>query len=392
MPKLEVLTGEIGSVPRAACLTLKGTLESDSLPELQRRIEQLEKKDVLFVAVDSRELDYVNRAGFMVLVNLSKRLHEQDGCLVLVGLTPKVERIFEMLQLRSFIQVMPDMASADEHFVEGEFHTAISEDKMTEGSPGPEDTHSDFDFDEALKLAGQEGEPGELPEGLPGGLPEDLDADLPEDLEADLPDALDEALAQEPADAALMPEPQLDGELQEETGEHFPVFLLCDHCSANLKAEEPGAYRCPRCGDLFRVQSDGTPEFVATRSPRAIRMELPSSTECIRGLVEFLGAVAKPALGDSQMVADLQRALASICRHVRDTAYEGNTSQSYQLIIVPGPGRMVIQVADSGLRVEPAAIRAEVRRLVDLVEVKARLGGGNFYKLVKEAPPTDEEE
>ncbi len=79
MSKLETQIEEIEGVENAAALTLSGSLESDSLPLLQNTIGQLEQSGFNRIAVEATDLEYVNRAGFMVMVNFSKRLAEKDG-------------------------------------------------------------------------------------------------------------------------------------------------------------------------------------------------------------------------------------------------------------------------------------------------------------------------
>jgi anti-anti-sigma factor len=90
MSKLETQIAELTGVENGAALTLIGSLESDSLPLLQNTIAELEQRGFSRIAVEATNLEYVNRAGFMVMVNFSKRLAERNGALVLSGLTPRL--------------------------------------------------------------------------------------------------------------------------------------------------------------------------------------------------------------------------------------------------------------------------------------------------------------
>ncbi len=382
MSKLETQIEEIEGVENAASLTLSGSLESDSLPLLQNTIGQLEQSGFNRIAVEATDLEYVNRAGFMVMVNFSKRLAEKDGALVLAGLTPKVERIFDMLGLRTFLKVVASIEQATQALVNGdteEFNENMRQAMAAEDSDPFGDasaTQSDeFDFDAALKQAEDESSQHEAQED------EDPFSDTLDDdpLAAVLEAGLAEEAPLDQSEAMPMVDEEREGDA------HFPIFLLCADCSANLQVERAGPYRCPRCGSLFRVMEDGEYEFVENPSPRPIRMEVPSTIEATRGLIDFLSSVAKPVLEQKEVVAQLQRALGSVCRFVRDIAFEGNENQSFQVLIVTDEERVVVEIADSGKRVEPAAVRAEVRPHVDLIEVKPRLGGGNLYKLVKKS-------
>lgn len=388
MAKLEADIRELESPEKAEVLALRGSLESDSLSGLQRRLGEMDARAVRCVAVEAQELTYVNRAGFMVLVNFSKRLRERGGDLVLCGLTPQVQGIFNMLRLQSYVEVVPDLEAAVQYLEKGEFGMADDPSGAdVGGSSDASDTHSDLDLDEALTHAGDgpveeddltavlgAGDDAAGGLGSEDGIAADLDSEFDEDIE--------EALAAEDDDGPSLPDSS--SELGPEvTPGHFPVFLLCQQCSANLQVDRPGPFRCPRCGNLFRVEEDGTSKFLELPGPRPIRMELVTTTECTRGLIDFVGAVAKGVFAEGRDVADFQRAVGAVCRQVRDTAYAGDVDQSYQVLVVPGPDRLVVEIADSGERVEPAMVRAEARKLVDVLEIKPRLGGGNFYKLAK---------
>ena len=385
MSKLETQIEELADLENGATLTLSGSLESDSLPLLQNTIEQLEQRGFVRIAVEATNLEYVNRAGFMVMVNFSKRLAERDGALVLSGLTPKVERIFDMLGLRTFLKVVASLDQATHALVNGDtdelnenMRQAVAA-KESEPFGDASATQSDeFDFDEALKQAENESSQNEVQEDP---FADTLDDDP-------LAAVLEAGLADENPSTHSEGMPTVDEE--SEVRAHFPIFLLCVGCSANLQVERAGPYRCPRCGSLFRVMDDAEYEFVESVAPRPIRMEIPSTVEATRGLIEFLSSVSKPFLEENGL-AQLQRALGSVCRFVRDIAFEGNEKHSFQVLIVTDEERLVVEIADSGKRVEPAAVRAEVRPHVDLIEVKPRLGGGNLYKIVKKTKTETQE-
>jgi hypothetical protein len=292
-----------------------------------------------------------------------------------------------MLGLRTFLKVVVSLDQATHALVNGDteiFNENILQAMDTKESNPFGDasaTQSDeFDFDAALKQAETESTQNEVQDG----------ADLFEDTSDDDPLAavLEAGLADENPSTHSEGMPTLNDE--GEVRAHFPIFLLCAGCSANLQVERAGPYRCPRCGSLFRVMDDAEYKFVESVAQRPIRMEIPSTVEATRGLIEFLGSVAKPVFEEKEM-AQLQRALGAVCRFVRDIAFEGNEKQSFQVLIVIDKDRVVVEIADSGKRVEPAAVRAEVRPHVDLVEVKPRLGGGNLYKIVKTTKSEPEE-
>jgi hypothetical protein len=295
---------------------------------------------------------------------------------VLSGLTPQVKTIFDMLRLGSFVKITANVEQAVRYLEKGEFGSAGPPAFESDATlPDASDTQSDLDFDVAL----QEVEGGPTTE-----------RDLERAIETEFVEDVDSDLASEAEEEPALPEDSAGDGALAHPEHHFPVFLLCQQCSANLQVDRPGPYRCPRCGNLFRVGKDGSATFLDLPGPRAIRMELLATTQCARGLIDFVGAIARGLFDDAKDVADFQRAVGVLCKHIRDTVYEGDENQSYQVLIVPTADRLVMEIADNGARVEPAVIRAEARKLVDTLEIKARLGGGNFYKLAKKRPKPPE--
>jgi DNA-directed RNA polymerase subunit RPC12/RpoP len=283
--------------------------------------------------------------------------------------------MFEMLGLGAFLPVVGSVQEGRQRLVEG------VPGNQAEASPSREelelpvgDTQRGVDFDAALR-----------------GLSEGREPSLDDVGAAPTPAAGegDDLLVAEPDEAAERPTHAESDEPSGPPPARFPVIQVCAYCSANLEIESPGRYRCPRCHAFLLVQNDGKVEYLESQVPRPVRMELVSSKECTRGLMDFLAAVAKPLLTDPSDLAKLQRAVSSVCRHVRETAYEGNGGRTYEALIAVEKDQIVVEFADSGTRVEPAAVMAEIRPLVDTAEVKGRLGGGNFYKLVKRPRPVE---
>lgn len=55
----------------------------------------------------------------------------------------------------------------------------------------------------------------------------------------------------------------------------FPIQLKCSSCGAGINIREAGKYKCPKCGDYFSAEEDGTVETYAIRKPNVLQLQIP---------------------------------------------------------------------------------------------------------------------
>jgi len=55
----------------------------------------------------------------------------------------------------------------------------------------------------------------------------------------------------------------------------FPIQLKCSSCKAGINIREAGKYKCPKCGDYFSAEEDGTVETYAIRKPNVLQLQIP---------------------------------------------------------------------------------------------------------------------
>lgn len=70
------------------------------------QIHKVFDSGITLVAVDLRDVAYVNSASLGDLVDLSKEIETNGGKLVLVNLCPRVETIFEVTQLNRIFAIL----------------------------------------------------------------------------------------------------------------------------------------------------------------------------------------------------------------------------------------------------------------------------------------------
>jgi len=82
----------------------------------------------------------------------------------------------------------------------------------------------------------------------------------------------------------------------------FPIQLKCSSCGAGLNIREPGKYKCPKCGDYFSAEEDGTVETYAIRKPNVVQLQIPVDKNLAEG-VKLLAVSAAGKFGISEQNA-----------------------------------------------------------------------------------------
>ena len=89
-------------------LTLEGHLDTVAAPPFEERVLALIAGGEMRVLVDCTQLEYVNSAGLKVFLLAAKQLDAASGKLVLCGLTPGVQAIFDMIGFSKIMNLAPD--------------------------------------------------------------------------------------------------------------------------------------------------------------------------------------------------------------------------------------------------------------------------------------------
>ena len=80
----------------ATIVSLKGRLDASSSPSAETALSRLIESGERQIVVDMSELDYISSAGLRVMLASLKRLRDDSGRLVLVGLKPQIQNVFEI--------------------------------------------------------------------------------------------------------------------------------------------------------------------------------------------------------------------------------------------------------------------------------------------------------
>jgi anti-sigma B factor antagonist len=239
MSKLETTIRDVteeGTDP-VTVVELEGSVDPGTIGDLQQMFEDLLAADRTRVALDLEKLKYINSTGMGIMVQYVDTFRARGGGMVLMNVQPKVLLVVEMLGLQELFRIVGG---------QGEAVRALHGESV-----GPSSVQVRMDEGEPLEAEAVE-----------------LDA-----LEAEAVDA-------QPLPAAAEPVAETGG------GE-----LVCEVCAARLGYAGPGAYRCPRCGTAFRLETDYSVTFYP-ETDGGVELTLPRREALLvaaGGLVEAAG-------------------------------------------------------------------------------------------------------
>lgn len=86
-------------------LDVDGIIDGSTVTELEERFEQLKKEGRIRFIFDFKDLEYISSAGIGFFMKEADAAKELRGVLVLMHLSPRVSRIFELLDLLDFFHI-----------------------------------------------------------------------------------------------------------------------------------------------------------------------------------------------------------------------------------------------------------------------------------------------
>ena len=185
----------------AAIVSIDGSLESETSPDLEEYINQLLYKNILFIMLDARSLTFISSAGFGVILFLQKRIAEKNGFFVIFNLNTEVQTLFNLLGFDKVFRIAHDRADAIQI------------------------------MDRQLELH----EKGNYVE---------MNADIIPEL----------SLNENEGKSVISP----PGETE---GFRNPIIIECISCKSLIRVKERGEYQCPDCKTEFSVARDMSVSF-----------------------------------------------------------------------------------------------------------------------------------
>jgi anti-anti-sigma factor len=93
------------------CLTVKGRMEAQLSPELERTIKEIIASDRSRLLLDLSALDYLRSSVLRVILNAIKEINQKSGKVVLCCLSGYVKEIFEINRFKDTVAIADSVES-----------------------------------------------------------------------------------------------------------------------------------------------------------------------------------------------------------------------------------------------------------------------------------------
>lgn len=83
-----------------------GRLDSNTSPELEKKILDTIERGFTKIIIDFKSLDYISSAGLRVINKTTKQLKNNSGSLVLCSMQDYIKEVFEITGFDSFLPIV----------------------------------------------------------------------------------------------------------------------------------------------------------------------------------------------------------------------------------------------------------------------------------------------
>lgn len=106
---------EIKNLPAAeteARLALSGSLDSETAPDLERALEQVSAKTIIF---NMKELSFISSAGLRVIFATLKKQKATGGKVAVCNTSPGVKKVFEIVKALPDLNIFSSTQELDDY-------------------------------------------------------------------------------------------------------------------------------------------------------------------------------------------------------------------------------------------------------------------------------------
>ena len=96
-------------------ISLAGSLDTDTAPQLQDKIDQTIDSTVHMVIMDMKRLEFLSSAGLRVIFKLKKQMDNHEGKFMLLNLQPQVRKVFDIIKALEGMNVFKSQEEMDEY-------------------------------------------------------------------------------------------------------------------------------------------------------------------------------------------------------------------------------------------------------------------------------------
>ena len=99
------MTTNIRKTDNQVRIEVNGEIDAYTAPKLKESLKPFEDKKSIHMMVDLSEVTYMDSTGLGVFVGLFKLLRENEGSLKLIGLSPRLKRLFQITGLAEIMDI-----------------------------------------------------------------------------------------------------------------------------------------------------------------------------------------------------------------------------------------------------------------------------------------------
>ncbi len=100
------------ATPTEARLLLNGSLDSETAPELERSLDLVTAKTIIF---NMKDLSFISSAGLRVIFATLKRQKAAGGKVAVCNMSPGVKKVFEIVKALPDLNIFSSTEELDEY-------------------------------------------------------------------------------------------------------------------------------------------------------------------------------------------------------------------------------------------------------------------------------------
>ena len=99
-------------------ISLAGSLDTDTAPQLETRIDESIDSSVTTLILDMKDLEFLSSAGLGVIFMTMKELKNRQGRIMLINLQPQIQRVFEIIKAMDGMNIFKDREEMDAYLAD----------------------------------------------------------------------------------------------------------------------------------------------------------------------------------------------------------------------------------------------------------------------------------
>jgi len=96
-------------------IAIAGSLDSNTAPDLQKRVDAEINSTVSTTILDFKNLDFLSSAGLRVIFKTKRIMDNNDGKFLMVNLQPQIKKVFEIIKALDGMNVFKDQEEMDDY-------------------------------------------------------------------------------------------------------------------------------------------------------------------------------------------------------------------------------------------------------------------------------------